>query len=154
MHCEGTGLQKLQTPSSKALASAFSEPPRPSSELASVLLSLNCLAVNAWTHESWEEIVGGDGLSSLPSILSPFISVFSRAGAGDRGRGAFLSYAGSQPASKRSCDKSQPLLSWLHSLPTHAGNGPRTPVVLLCGRFQKGLGWQVERKTVSMTCRR
>lgn len=89
MHCEGTGLQKLQTPSSKALASAFSEPPRPSSELASVLLSLNCLAVNAWTHESWEEIVGGDGLSSLPSILSPFISVFSRAGAGDRGRGAF-----------------------------------------------------------------
>lgn len=84
MHREGPGLQKLQTSSSKALASAFSEPPLPS-----VLFSLNCLAVNAWTHESWEETVGGDGLSSLPSILSPLISVFSRAGAGDRGRGAF-----------------------------------------------------------------
>lgn len=42
------------------------------------------------TSHAWEGATGGDGLSSIPYILSPFISLFSRARAGDRGR-AFCS---------------------------------------------------------------
>lgn len=47
MHCEGTGLQKLQTPNSKALAISFKRHILFSSpSLASLLVQLNCLTVN------------------------------------------------------------------------------------------------------------